>query len=830
MRRIIAPIAFFLIAAAAHAALGRYDAAGADNVRHVLARTPEALEVRILGAGVDRPDQVIFVALGGSSGEGSPLVPPDPTGQDSPVWLPFPAELIIAVRGTGGEGKVALRRWNKTVWGAPEKSDTVAVSAEPAQVSIRIPSKLLGSAERIAVYLKDMAADEGRGRLYGAIDPATPSGTGERSIRHYLQMGREKGVATFRRSGRTPPDQPRTRIYQLLPRLFGNKNETRKPGGSMEENGVGKFGDIDEKALQELKGMGFTHLWLTGVLQQATATDHSAAGEPPDDPDLLKGVAGSPYAIRDYFDVCPDYAEDLAKRKEEFKALVDRIHAQGMKVIIDFVPNHVARSYSSNVRPELSFGSDDDRGKFFDPKNNFFYLTAESGATGDGPPLRLPSLEGPEALPGADGLFEGEKEFGRVTGNDVVSWNPPPDSWYETVKLNYGYDFTDPEKKTRRYPHGETRDIAVPDTWKKMDEVIAYWQGLGVDGFRADMAHMVPPEFWHWLIVRARERSPEVYFVAEAYAGDAQVPSGDAQDAAVTRGEVMVELLKAGFDAVYDDPSYDALKEIFDGAGTANELDKVRPRSFLFDNSLRYAENHDEVRVASPREWGGRGMAVGKPVSALLFGLSRGPVMIYHGQEVGEPALGAEGRGGDDARTTIYDYWSMPEFAKWVNGGAYDGGLLSDEQKSLREFYRRLLHSADLPAFRDGDFYALNPDNADNPSFGRLPSGISGHWLYAYLRYDAATGQRLLVVANLHPDQALQDVRILFPRKAMRFLGWDTIAGSQTVPVIAGDRLGEVSGENAAIQTTPAEMENPGLRIKELQPLTAAYYELQSGR
>jgi len=370
----------------------------------------------------------------------------------------------------------------------------------------------------------------------------------------------------------------------------------------------------------------------------------------------------------------------------------------------------------------------------------------------------------------------------------------------------------------------------VPDTWKKMDEVIAYWQEQGVDGFRADMAHMVPPEFWHWLIVRARERNPEVCFIGEAYAGDAQVPTGDAQAAAVTRGEVMVELLKAGFDAVYDDPSYDALKEIFSGQGTANQLDKVRPRTFLFDNSLRYAENHDEVRVASPREWGGHGAAVGKPVSALLFGLSRGPVMLYHGQEVGEPALGAEGHGGDDGRTTIYDYWSMPEFAKWVNGGAYDGGRLSDEQKSLREFYRRLLHLADLPAFRDGDFYALNPDNAENPSFGRLPSGVGGHWLYAYLRYDAATGQRLLVVANLHPDRALQDVRIRFPKKAMRFLGWDTIAGSQTVPVMAGDRLGEISGESAAIQTTPAEMENPGLRIKELQPLTAAYYELQSAR
>jgi len=833
MPRFALSFMLFLAAATGQGAQGRYDTIGADEVRHVISRTTDFLELRVLGAGVDRPDQVLFVAWGGSSGEGSPLVPSKPGHEGSPVWLPFSADTLLAVRNVDGGEKTSIRRWDKTSWGPREAAAGVQVSSEPAQLTVRIPEKMVGSADRIVVYLKDMAVDEGGGRLYGAIDRATASGTGERTIRHYVAMEEEKGKMTFHRAARTPPDQPRTRIYQLLPRLFGNTNETRKSGGSVEENGVGKFSDIDERAIGELKNMGFTHVWLTGVLQQATATDHSAVGEPADDPDLLKGLAGSPYAIRDYFDVSPDYADDPAKRKEEFKALIDRLHAQGLKAIIDFVPNHVARSYQSSVRPDLSFGAEDDRDKFFDPKNNFYYLTPESGAAGNGPPLRLPTTnvgENAAPLPGVDGLYEGEKEFGRVTGNDVVSWEPPVDSWYETVKLNYGYDFTDREKKTRLYPHGDKTDIPVPDTWKKMDEVISYWQELGVDGFRADMAHMVPPEFWHWLMVRARQRNPDVYFVAEAYAGDAQVPSGDAAAAAVTRGEVMTELLKSGFDAVYDDPSYDALKQLYDGPGTANELDTVRPRSFLFDNSLRYAENHDEVRLASPREWGGHGMELGKPVSALLFALSRGPVMLYSGQEVGEPALGVEGFGKDDARTTIYDYWSMPEFAKWVNGGAYDGGKLSPEQNSLREFYRRLLHLADLPAFRDGDFYPLNPDNSDNPGYGVLPSGVPGHWLYSFLRYDQATGQRILVVANLHPEKTLTDVRIRFPKKAMRFLGWDTIAGSQTVPVMAGDRLGEVAGESAAIRTTPAEMENPGLRIKELQPLTAAYYELQTAR
>jgi glycosidase len=364
-----------------------------------------------------------------------------------------------------------------------------------------------------------------------------------------------------------------------------------------------------------------------------------------------------------------------------------------------------------------------------------------------------------------------------------------------------------------------------------MDEIIAYWQDLGVDGFRADMAHMVPPEFWRWLLGRSRERQPGVYWMAEAYDTDpARVPGGNAAVLEVTEGAVMPELLDSGFDAVYDDITYDALKQIYDGTATANDLDKVRPRLFFFDNALRYAENHDEVRLAAASQWGGAGMQVGRPVSALLFGLSRGPVMLYHGQEVGEPAAGAEGFGTDDARTTIYDYWSMPEFAKWVNGGTFDGGRLSDEQKSLRDFYRRLLAAVDQPAFRDGDFYPLNPDNLENPGYGRLDRGVSGHWLYSYLRYDAATGQRMLVVVNLNPRETLRDVRILFPRRAMRFLGWDTIAGSKTVPVMARDRLGDVPGEVAEITTTPAEMEQPGLRIKELQPMTAAYYELQSAQ
>jgi len=838
MRRgLLAPL--FALAAAGCLKASAYEADGGENIRYRISRAADAWEISVVGAGVDRPDQAVFVALGTTAGGGSPLVPPEQGRTGSAVWLPFAADLVVVARREQGGGAQFLRRWNGTQWGPREPAGgQFSVAAEPAQLRVRLPDKLVGKTGRLelAVYLKDLAADDGWGRIYGVMDGPAVAGTGERVIRHHVVARTDRTGTVFRRAGRTDPEVSRVRIYQMLPRLFGNTNETRRPNGTLEENGTGKFSDINETALGELNAMGFTHLWLTGVLQQATATDYAEIGEPADDPDVLKGLAGNPYAIRDYFDVSPDYADDPSRRLEEFRQLIERIRAKGMKVIIDFVPNHVARSYNSTVRPQLSFGAQDDRSKFFDPGNNFFYLTENSGAEGQGPPLRLPTVDGDgrptsptvQVTGGGDGRFEGETEFGRVTGNDVVSWEPGAGTWYDTVKLNYGYDFTDPEKATRRYPHGSQPNLPVPDTWQKMDEVIKYWQELGVDGFRADLAHMVPPEFWRWLVGRSRERRADVYWMAEAHEDDeAKVPVGDAELSQVTRGAVTTGLLEAGFDAVYDGSSYDTLKGVYDGEGTANDLDETARGALFFDNALRYAENHDEVRLASPAEWGGVGAEVGRPVSALLFGLSRGPVMVYHGQEVGEPARGAEGFGQDDARTTIYDYWSMPEFAKWVNGGKFDGGGLSPAQRALRDFYRRLLAAVDAPAFREGEFYPLNPENQVNPAYGRVGRGISGHWLYSYLRYDPRSGQRMLVVVNLHPRETLRDVRIQFTPRAMRFLGWDTIEGSKTVRVVAQDRLGEVPAGVAEIVTTPAEMAKPGWPVKELQPLSAAYYELR---
>ncbi len=542
-------------------------------------------------------------------------------------------------------------------------------------------------------------------------------------------------------------------IYQLMVRTFGNTNETRKINGSIEENGCGKFADITTTALLSLKEMGFNHIWLTGVLEQASGTAYPH--RPADDPALLKGIAGSPYAIKDYFDVCPDYSCDPEQRLTEFQALLARCAALDLKVIIDFVPNHVARSYASDVRPESSFGHEDKTAYFFDPDNHFFYLREND--PGGGPPLKLPV---------GDGIYAPESFVGRVTGNNAVTWAPSINDWYETVKLNYGHDFT--EGRNTQLPGPDAPLSEVSKTWRTMDEILAYWQQMGVGGFRVDMAHMIPMEFWAWSVKRARSRQPDVFFFAEAYDNDS---------AKLTDGHVLDELLEAGFDSVYDDPCYDLLEEIYDSGKWANDLDSMTFIGPRFHQSLRYAENHDEVRLASPKEWGGHGMKVGKPVTAVVFAMGRGPVMLYNGQEVGEPAVGRAGFGSDNARTTIFDYWSMPEFTKWVNNGKFDGARLSDDQAALREWYGKLIHTTQAAAFTRGEFYGLNHANQQNEDFGRVgDETVSGHWLYAFLRHDPKSGQSFLVVINFNDSLALEQVEICIPQHAWDFMERDSAA------------------------------------------------------
>ncbi len=596
-------------------------------------------------------------------------------------------------------------------------------------------------------------------------------------------------------------------VYQLVVRLFGNVKNTNEWNGDLVTNGVGKFAHIDQTAIGELKDLGATHIWLTGVLQQATNTDYSHIGQPADDPDILKGKAGSFYAIKDYFDVSPDYALDPEKRLDEFEALVERIHAADMKVIIDFVPNHVARTYESDIRPDLSFGKDDDTSVFFAPDNNFFYLNDPPGQKLNIPaPEHWPRPDGPDGA-SADGTIEQEDNDGtpegdvpKVTGNDVTTAEVSVTDWYETIKLNYGYDFTTGES------HFDEGAGEVPDTWQKMDAVLAYWQEMGVDGFRCDFAHLVPIEAWEYLIENARERDPDVYFVAEAYEGAGGPP-----------GFSFPNFIQIGFDAVYDDGSYDLIKGIFCCGNWANDLDERLPSDFMYSKFLRYTENHDERRIASPLvegqnpdDSGFGSFEAGKPVSGLLYLLGDGPILIYNGQEVGEEGADEEGFSGADGRTTIFDYWTMPRLAQWVNGHQYDGGGLDEDRKELRRWYKRLIGVAQQPGFASGNIYSLQSVNKDDADY------TSGQWIYSFLRYDSQRDAVWLVVANLSDQEHSFDLKI--PDEAAQFAGFDEAGELRLTDVMRdGAQAVVADGGRLDVDGVPVDIGAYGLAVFEVR-------------
>lgn len=530
-------------------------------------------------------------------------------------------------------------------------------------------------------------------------------------------------------------------IYQLFVRHFSNACTGGQPWGSKEENGCGTFAGVNDAALQALAEMGVTHVWLTGVLRHATQTDYSAAGLPADPAVVVKGRAGSPYAVTDYFDLDPDLAENPADRRAEFAALLARCRRHGLTPLMDFIPNHVSRTYASRVRPECAFGACDDTHTFFARHNAFFYLSPHGGED----EMRLP-----------EGGFEPERGRGRVTGNNAATWHPSAHDWYETVKLNYGCDYTHGPHAAAELPGLAARDEAVPRTWLLMDAVLAWWQEMGVGGFRCDMAHLVPPAFWRWAIARARLRDENTLFLAEAYNDHMSLCAGD----------VHRELLAAGFHGIYDSPAYDTLRGIVAGTRWANDLDRHHhAESKNFYHGVRYLENHDELRLPRWTEQGSRDKgeaptSAAVPYAALCaaqFATTAGPVLVYNGQEVGEAAEGPGGYGGDNGRTSIFDYTSLPHLQHWANGGRYDGAAMTEEERELRGFTCRLLPLLQHPALAAGTFYGLNWANRATPGFGRAEGeSVSGHRLYAFLRHARKARATVLVLCNFSAEETYE--------------------------------------------------------------------------
>lgn len=509
-------------------------------------------------------------------------------------------------------------------------------------------------------------------------------------------------------------------IYQVLPRLFGNKNTTNRRWGSLQENGCGKMNDFSTSVLRHIKDMGVTHIWYTGVIRHATVTDYSSFGIPRQHPEVVKGKAGSPYAITDYYDIDPDLAEDVDHRMEEFEALIARTHEAGLKVIMDFVPNHVAREYKSICKPARvkDLGENDHKENHFDIRNNFYYCW--------GQPLVLPHVAGQQQV---------YTEIpAKATGNDRFTNTPDRNDWYETVKLNYGIDYCDAGGRSEHF-------LPIPDTWNKMTDILLFWASKGIDAFRCDMAEMVPPAFWTWAIDKVNFRYPHIRFIGEVY---------DPQQYRT--------YLSAGFDWLYDKVGmYDSVKDIIRGQRWASDITRQwQQTDDIGEHMLYFLENHDEQRIAS--DFFAADARKGIPGMMVMAWLQRNPVMLYAGQEYGEQGMDEEGFSGHDGRTTIFDYWCV----KTILHGYFQRRKMSLAERSMENSYLQILKIAsEERAIREGAFFDLMYAQSD--AFDRVH-------LFTFLR--KAGEETLLVVVNFSDEERQAMIRI--PRHAVDFLQMKT--------------------------------------------------------
>lgn len=498
-------------------------------------------------------------------------------------------------------------------------------------------------------------------------------------------------------------------IYQVLTRLYGNRNANRKENGTIEENGTGKFKDFNAKTLKHIREMGFSHIWFTGVIRHATQTDYTKYGIPAQHPAVVKGRAGSPYAICDYYDVDPDLAVKVDKRMEEFEAMIARAHKAGLKVIMDFVPNHVARQYKSVVKPRgvKDLGANDNSDEGFNPQNNFYYCP------------------GCKFEPQFD--VQGYEEYpAKSTGNDHFDPHPGMNDWYETVKLNYGVDY---------YTHYGHFD-PIPDTWNKMTDILLFWAKKGIDGFRCDMAEMVPAAFWAWATDKVKYRYPDIIFIGEVY------------NPAEYRNYI-----HSGFDYLYDKVGmYDTMRNVICGNGSASFITGAwQSTDDISRHMLYFLENHDEQRVASDFFAGDARKGIPGLVASVL--MRSNPFMLYAAEEYGEKGMDKEGFSGVDGRTTIFDYWSIDTLCRAADG------TLSDDEQYIYTMHEKVLQIARKEKAIDGDFYDLMYANPWSDKF-------DNNRLFAFLR--KKDKDILLVVCNFSDHVADIDVNI--PAHAMRTL------------------------------------------------------------
>ena len=512
-------------------------------------------------------------------------------------------------------------------------------------------------------------------------------------------------------------------IYQVFTRLFGNNTMKCKANGAIEENGCGKLADFTTKALSEIKKLGATHIWYTGIIEHATQTNYSRYGIRPDHPAVVKGKAGSPYAIKDYYDIDPDLATSVPDRMKEFHNLVNRTHKAGLKMIIDFVPNHVARQYASDVKPDgvIDLGEDDNKAVAFSPQNNFYYIPGQQ--LQGNIDLHMNAPEAYIEMPA------------KATGNDKFDAWPGINDWYETIKLNYGVD----------YQNGRNQHFTpTPDTWIKMRDILLFWASKNIDGFRCDMAEMVPVEFWGWVIPQIKAVYPHIIFIAEVY----------------NPNEYRNYLFNGQFDYLYDKVGlYDTLRALTCGYDSATSI-QYRWQSLegIQHRMLNFLENHDEQRIASDYFAGNGAKAI--PAMIVSACMNTNPVMVYFGQELGESGMDCEGFSGKDGRTTIFDYWSIDSIRRWRNKGKFDGNTLTIEEKRLQSFYTTLLNLCNTEkAISKGEFYDLTYSNLEGCAFNE-------HKQYTFIRkYE---NEVLLIVVNF--DESPVQVGINIPQHAFDFL------------------------------------------------------------